>query len=535
MLTAAFDSHSHSLGGHGVFGMGAYVEKTLTDLPPHDGLRIQFSFLKVDQWNGRQGVLLLDGADIWRTQVYHQQGGYAGGGLATQVRGDNGCGIKGYNQGDLSVDSDVTADHYASNATLRFTSTLDQNGDYWGIQDVRISLVLAHPSPPAPPTPPGVWEFVMRDRWPGATGWSGGNVSLAETATTSPVTRCGTLGSFFGGFGNFGAGSWVEKLQPGLPSHTGLRVRFTFLKVDNWQGGKGQLYVDDSLIWESPTMHGEPRISDGVCDPGASGNGGGDCCGVINYQQGDSIYSGDVTFSHYASTARIRFTSNEYSSTAYWGINDVRVTLATNHPSPPAPPAAPGVWSAVLYDRWPGASGWNSTVLLDESAVTTCGSLVCHLARAPLGQPTRCGLTHLPCSPLSVLPAQGTMVGGFNKLGANDHIEKTVTELSGHSSVRIRAKLFKIDNWNNRKAQMYVDGSLAWESNLYGGQPNFGACDSDSGDCCGARGYQQGDLTIDMDITVAHTSASMIIRFTTNLDTGGSWGVNDVRVQAVGA
>jgi hypothetical protein len=71
----------------------------------------------VDQWNGRQGVALLDGAEIWRSPAYYQQGGYTDGryglSLWAQVRGDNGCGVKGYNQGDLAVEIDVTPDHTA--------------------------------------------------------------------------------------------------------------------------------------------------------------------------------------------------------------------------------------------------------------------------------------------------------------------------------------------------------------------------------------------------------------------------------------
>jgi hypothetical protein len=34
------------LGGNEVFGVGAYVEKTFVNLPDHDGIRIQATFLK---------------------------------------------------------------------------------------------------------------------------------------------------------------------------------------------------------------------------------------------------------------------------------------------------------------------------------------------------------------------------------------------------------------------------------------------------------------------------------------------------------
>ena len=110
-----------------------------------------------------------------------------------------------------------------------------------GVADLRVDLAAEHPSPPAPPAAPGLWSDFLHDRWPGAVGWTGGNVSLAETATTSPITRCGVLGTFFGGFEKFGMGAYVEKALANLPTHTGLRFRFTWLKVDQWQGNKGQL------------------------------------------------------------------------------------------------------------------------------------------------------------------------------------------------------------------------------------------------------------------------------------------------------
>ena len=42
---------------------------------------------------------------------------------------------------DLVVDVDITFDHYASSATLRWTSNLDMQDDFWGVNDVRVSLV----------------------------------------------------------------------------------------------------------------------------------------------------------------------------------------------------------------------------------------------------------------------------------------------------------------------------------------------------------------------------------------------------------
>ena len=187
-----------------------------------------------------------------------------------------------------------------------------------------------------------------------------------------------------GGYEKFGVGDYIEKTVNGLGGHGSLRIRATFFKIDGWNSKKGQLYVDGALVWESPILSGEPRVASGSCVVDQQGAvTGGDCCGVINYQQGDQLLFADVEASHYAPTATLRFTSNLVVQSGYWGINDLLVTLSSDHPSPPAPPAAPGVWSDVLDDRWPGALGWTSSVSLDASTVTTCGALVRLLDQPP--------------------------------------------------------------------------------------------------------------------------------------------------------
>ena len=248
------------LGGYGKLSADDYVERTLDSLPTHSALRIRAKFFKVDGWNNDYGQMLVDGGVAWQSPKYSSHG-------------DNVCGSMSYNQKDLMVELDVTVAHVASSATVRFTTTLTDSGDYWGIQDVSLSLVQDHPSPPAPPHPPGVWDYlVMHDRWPGATGWSG-NVSL----DASSVTTCGWLGTMIGGFERFGRGAYIEKTIDELSPHSGMRVQAQFYKIDQWNGKRGQLFVDDMLVWESDSYHQQssgPQVQ-GTC-----------CCGVKGYNQG---------------------------------------------------------------------------------------------------------------------------------------------------------------------------------------------------------------------------------------------------------
>ena len=46
------------LGGFNVFGTGAYVERTFTNLPSHTKIRIQATFYKIDSWDGEEYYII---------------------------------------------------------------------------------------------------------------------------------------------------------------------------------------------------------------------------------------------------------------------------------------------------------------------------------------------------------------------------------------------------------------------------------------------------------------------------------------------
>ena len=211
-----------------------------------------------------------------------------------------------------------------------------------------------------------------------------------------------------GGHGVFGPGSWVERTFQ-LPAHTAIRLQLTFIRVDAWADGDGQVFVDGNLAWQRPLSHRD-RESTGAC--GTMGH-------VVNDEVPAQV---DVTVAHYTESVTIRVTSSVtrggwWTGDAYWGMNDFVLSAVTAHPSPPAPPLAPGIWtsnplilprggqpqenvllvgsdadapsgeasggatsdewtpddwtSSPFEDRWPGASGWHGTSL----GVTTCGHL----------------------------------------------------------------------------------------------------------------------------------------------------------------
>jgi len=202
----------------------------------------------------------------------------------------------------------------------------------------------------------------------------------------------------------------------------------------------------------------------------------------------------DVRVTHSASSATLRFTTDITEDNDWWGLNDVYVEAVADQPSAPSPPSPPGSWSEVLHDVWPGATGWTGSITIDASAITTCGDL-------------------------------GTQLGGYQQLGASDYVEKTIVTLPAHNKLRVSARLFKIDQWSNNRLQFQVDGNDAWESNAYTSHGDYE---------CGDSGYNQKDLMIDMEVTVAHVASSVTLRFTTDISAADMWwGINDVVVHVV--
>ena len=147
------------------------------------------------------------------------------------------------NREDYALHVDTVVRHHLGTLTLRVASeggTCSGNiCPKWGIQDVIITSVIPHPSPPAPPSTPGQWTFLAHDAFPGATGWSS-NVPLQ-------MSVCGDLGTMLGGEGVLGNGDYVEKNFTNLEPHASLRIQLTFIKIDRAQDAV--VYVDGGVAF----------------------------------------------------------------------------------------------------------------------------------------------------------------------------------------------------------------------------------------------------------------------------------------------
>jgi len=308
-------------------------------------------------------------------------------------------------------------------------------------------------------------------------------MSHLGAVNSSMVAACGAAGTYVG-ITHFSVGAYMERTFEALPSHTALRIRASAIRLDGYFELK--LLVDGGLAWSDPV-----------------GSYIGAVCGVMGYNKNEYGSDIDVTVGHVGSTATVRFTSDNDNDAYFWGVNAVLIDLVTDHPSPPAPPSPPGTWGLVASDTWPGATGWSSNITLDSSAITTCG--------------------------------EWTMLGGYGQLKAAYHLQKSFDALPSHTSLRIRATLYKIDYWDKGfKFELRLDGVTAWQSATY-------TTHGDWQGGCGLRTYGKGDLAVDVDVTVAHTASSATLHFSTTVASAvwsaqqdyAYWGLQGVTVQAV--
>ena len=120
--------------------------------------------------------------------------------------------------------------HFADNAVIRVGSTVSHTGEYWGVQNVRVSVAVPHPSPPSLPSPPGQWDLLRHHVFPrDNVHWRN---SDGSSIRDDQITTCGSVGTMLGGYEVFGSGAYVQASFSNLPAHTALRVQGTFIRVD---------------------------------------------------------------------------------------------------------------------------------------------------------------------------------------------------------------------------------------------------------------------------------------------------------------
>lgn len=118
-----------------------------------------------------------------------------------------------------------------------------------------------------------------------------------------------------------------------------------------------------------------------------------------------------------------------------------------------------------------------------------------------------------------------------NPTGTPTYITRTWSSLPPHMTARIRAKIYKIDSWQNRRLNMLVDGvatsTYTWSSS-FGGGDTCGTFSPSTNPVVGP--YNDGYVLVDANVT--HTSNSITVRIETDLSTDGAafWGIREFSI-----
>ena len=115
------------------------------------------------------------------------------------------------------------------------------------------------------------------------------------------------------------------------------------------------------------------------------------------------------------------------------------------------------------------------------------------------------------------------MFGGSCVFGRGASAQKQYYGMAAHSYVRITFDFYMIDSWNSERAEMTVDGALAWSAT---GTP---WSSSSVPYQCGVSSW--GDTKLTVDVGVPHSASTLTLRFSSNLDQDAcneAWGLQNL-------
>ena len=196
------------------------------------------------------------------------------------------------------------------------------------------------------------------------------------------------------------------------------------------------------------------------------------------------------TFAHMSSSLTLKITTNLNSAGTdeSWGIQKIDVSLIFED--------IDFGESLDLCNRY-AADGWK-----DENdatvACTTCGS------------------------------SFGSILGGYNTLAAGSSVQKEFTNLYAHISVTVDLDFVKIDSWDNELFYVYADDVLVYTSDTI--SKSTGTQE------CGSTANNWNEFVISVSFTFAHSSSSLTLKITTNLNSAGtdeSWGIQKIDVSLI--
>jgi len=120
----------------------------------------------------------------------------------------------------------------------------------------------------------------------------------------------------------------------------------------------------------------------------------------------------------------------------------------------------------------------------------------------------------------------GSLLGGYQVLGTGSSVSKAFSDLPTHSIVTINLDFVQIDSWDSERFYVYADNDLVYTSHRI--SKSTGTQE------CGSSSNNWNEFVIPASFTFAHSSSSLTLKITTNLNSGPSdesWGIQKVHLK----
>jgi hypothetical protein len=221
------DNSISGLKAQGSGQVDAFIAKTFTGLDSYDHLQVSFTYYYLQGSGEQTAELYISGIRVW-----------------SRARTDSQAQCKDGVTFKVQVSKTVPIDGNVADVQV------------WGAQDGRKGAFVVMDMVVVPVIS---GQLALPSKVSTFEDWSEGFVGTTQRSMCN-----GGYGNVLGGHCILGQNAEVSITYTNLPKHDALEVDLDYFFVNTWDYEEGQIYVDDTLVWEFEFSGGRPLTCGGV-------------------------------------------------------------------------------------------------------------------------------------------------------------------------------------------------------------------------------------------------------------------------------
>ncbi|CAK61100.1 unnamed protein product (macronuclear) [Paramecium tetraurelia] len=487
-------SGKNIIGGLKTFGTKSTATK-LIKIPPHYKLKFNLQLWKIGEWENDVFSVYVDGVP------WEMKWGFTEGGIRL-------CGGQESKNSDKVFDVEFDILHNSPTVTTVLATTSQGKADVqaWGFRQMKISFIPC----------PSECGICHNDKVQECKHWNQEALSWFHVDTKLEGWKlengkpkgyeCSGI-VVFGGYENIGAKALLSNTFTNMVPHSKVMVKFTFWKIDLWDNEQFYVKIDDKQVQKLAFQK-----TDGI-----------DLCGAqqTNPGYGEKIVSIEIIQKHSSPSLTIQFTTSLKNDPdeQSWGVRDFFLFAAQ---------------CTKFCDECIGTAENECTkcqpthTLLDGKCVNKNEWYILSKEFFTPEQFNKVdGWTFQDVDPAGPNPpftkcGDLGLVGGYLAFGKKTTVQK-VFNLPKHDFIRIRATVYKIDQWDGEELTMYVDNQEFWSQFL-------GWNDPGQSDICGNLNGNWKERIMNIDKIIPHSQSELTLDFKSTLQKTAdeaSWGFRE--------